>query len=93
MVNDFLSKMTDKVFGRLYPLFRTLDIIPLRKAYKGEKCYIGDIEDTGFYKATFIAGLRLPFHEIHHRLTDHLNISVCQIAPNDWRIFIGTEVL
>ena len=92
-VNDFLSKMTNEVFERLRPCFRILDNIPIRKAYTGEKCYTGDTEDIGFYEAAFIAGLRLPRSEIHHRLANHLGISICQIAPNTWRIFIRAKVL
>ena len=47
----------------------------------------------GFYKTTFIAGLRLPLTSLHHRLTAYMGVSVCQIAPNAWRIFIVAEVL
>ena len=92
-MNDFLSKMTNEVFVRLRPCFQILDDIPIRKAYKGEKCYIGDTEDIGFYEAAFITGLRSPFSEIHHQLANHLGISICQIAPNAWRIFIRAKVL
>ena len=88
-----LSQMTNEVFGRLHPCFRIPNDIPIRKAYKGEKCYTKDTEDIGFFEAAFIVELRLPFSEIHCRLADHLEISVFQIAPNAWRIFIRDEVL
>ena len=41
----------------------------------------------------FIAGLRLPLSTLHRRLAFYLGISVSQIAPNAWRIFIKAEVL
>ena len=85
--------MTNQVFGRLRPCFWIADDIPIRKAYKREKCYTRDTEDTSFFEAAFIMGLRLPFCEICCRLANHLDISVFQIAPNAWRIFIGDEVL
>ena len=56
-MNDFLSKTTDEVFRRLRPCFRLPNDVPIRKAYKWEKCYTRDTEDIGFYKADFIVGL------------------------------------
>lgn len=82
-----------EVFGNLGPRFQIPNDIPIRKAYKRKNCYTGDTEDTGFYKATFIVGLRLPLSDIYHQLADCLGISICQIALNAWRIFIGAEVL
>ena len=52
-----------------------------------------EMNDVGFYEAAFITRLRLPFSYLYHWLADYLGISVCQIAPNTWRIFIGVEVL
>ena len=37
--------------------------------------------------------MRLPFSYLHRWLADYLGISIYQIAPNAWRIFIGAEVL
>ena len=60
---------------------------------KKEKCYSRWTADVGFYEIGFIAGLRLPFTELHRWLADHLGVSIYQIYANAWRIFLGTEVL
>ena len=86
MVNNFPPRI-------IFPRFQIPEDIPIRKACKGEKCYLSKNEDVGFYKAAFIAVLRLPLTKIHHQLANYLGISVCQISPNAWRIFLGMEVL
>ena len=45
------------------------------------------------YDAMFVASLRLPLTALHCQLADFLGLSVSQIAPNAWRIFIGAEIL
>ena len=45
------------------------------------------------YDAMFIAGLRLPLTKLHRQLANYLSLSLSQIAPNAWRIFIGVEVI
>ena len=79
--------MTKEVFDRFHPCFQILDDVLIRKVDKGEKCYTGESYEVGFYKATFIVGLRLPFSHLYHWLTDHLGVSVNKMAPNAWRIF------
>ena len=49
--------------------------------------------DVGMYDAMFIAGLRLPLTKLHRQLANYLGLSLSQIAPNAWRIFIGVEVI
>lgn len=92
-VNNFLLKMINEVFRMLCPCFRIVDYILIRKAYKGEKCYRRDTKDTSFFEAAFIGRLRLPLSEIHRRLANHFGISVCQIAPNAWRILSDWSVV
>ena len=82
VVNNFPPRMIKYVFGRLRPRFQIPEHIPIRRACTGEKCYSSKNEDIGFYEATFIAVLRLPLTEIHHRLADYLGIFFCQISPN-----------
>ena len=65
LVNDFLSRMSNEVFSRLRPRFQIYDDIPLRMARKREKCCSRWTADVGFYEAVFLAGLRLPFIELH----------------------------
>ena len=45
------------------------------------------------YDAMFAARLRLPLMALHHQPTDFLGLSVSQITPNAWRIFISAEIL
>ena len=49
--------------------------------------------DVGMYNAMFAAGLRLPLMALHRQLVIFLGLSVSQIAPNAWRIFIRAEIL
>ena len=39
------------------------------------------------------AGLRFPLNSLHHELLQYLGLSVSQISPNAWRVFIAMEVL
>ena len=64
-VNGFLSKMSSNAFGRLHPRFQIPEDIPLRMTGKREKCYSSQMADVNFYKAIFIAGLRLLLSELH----------------------------
>ena len=41
----------------------------------------------------FTTGLRLPLTALHCQLANFLGLSINQIAPNAWRIFIGAEIL
>ena len=45
------------------------------------------------YDAMFTAGLRLPLMELHCQLANYLSLSISQLAPNAWRIFIGAKVI
>ena len=45
------------------------------------------------YNDMFAAGLRLPLTALHRQLVDFLGLSVSQITPNAWRIFISAEIL
>lgn len=92
-VNDFLPKMTSKIFKNLRDHFQIPDHIPICLPGKSEKCYSGETEDTGMYNATLAARLRLPLTVLHRQLVNFLGLSVSQIAPNAWRIFIRVEIL
>ena len=92
-VNDFLSTMSDKVFKTLRDRYQIPDDIPICLPGKFEKCYLERTADVGMYDAMFATGLRLPLIALHHQLANFLGLSVSQIAPNAWRIFIGAEIL
>ncbi|KAL0000260.1 hypothetical protein SO802_019862 [Lithocarpus litseifolius] len=93
IVNDFKPTMTSKVFNSLRDRYQIPDHIPLCLPRKFEKCYSGRVVDVGMYDAMFAAGLRLPLAALHRQLANFLGLFVSQIAPNAWRIFIGTEIL
>ena len=92
-VNDFLPTMLDKVFKTLQDRYQIPDDILIRLPGKFEKCYSGKTADVGMYDAMFTAGLRLPLTTLHRQLASFLGLSVSQIAPNAWRIFIRAEIL
>ena len=92
-VNNFLPKMSEKVFNKLHVCFQIPSHIPLRLSSKNKKCYSRQTVDISFYESVFIAGLRLPLTKLHCWLADYLSVSLCQIYPNAWRIFINAEVL
>ena len=39
------------------------------------------------------AGLRFPLSSLHHELLKYLGLSLNQVSPNAWRVFIAIEVL
>ena len=45
------------------------------------------------YDTMFAMGLGLPLMAQQRQLTNFLGLSVSQIAPNSWRIFIGVKIL
>ena len=92
IVNDFLPKMTTNIFKNLRDRFQIPNHIPIRFPGNFEKCYSGETADVGMYDAT-LAGLRLPLMALHRQLANFLGLSVNQITPNAWRIFIGVEIL
>ena len=51
------------------------------------------VDDVGVYEQAFKAGLRFPLNSLKRKLLQHLGLSVCQISPNAWRVFIAMEVL
>ncbi|KAK9998057.1 hypothetical protein SO802_017660 [Lithocarpus litseifolius] len=92
-VNHFLPSMTDKVFNLLRARYQIPDDIPIRLPLEKERCYSEKTADVGMYDAMFAAGLRLPLTALHRQLANYLGVSVSQIAPNAWRVFIGSEIL
>ena len=92
-VNKFLPMMSDKVFKGLRSHYQIPDHIPIRLPRKNERCYSGRTTDVGMYDAMFTAGLSLPLIALHRQLVDFLGLSVSQITPNAWRIFISAKIL
>ena len=65
-VNDFLPKMSGRVFKELHVRYQILDHIPIHLPRKSEKCYLRKTADVGMYDAMFIARLRLSLMALHH---------------------------
>ena len=93
MVNNFLLTMSDKVFKTSCGRYQILDNILIHLPRKFERCYSGKTANFGMYDAMFVAGLRLPLTAFHCQLASFLGLSISQIAPNAWRIFIEAEIL
>ena len=56
-------------------------------------CYYDEVDDLGVYEQALKAGLRFPLNTLKRELLQHLGLSVSQISPNAWRVFIVMEVL
>ena len=92
-VNDFLPTMTANIFKNLRDRYQIPDHIPIHLLGKFKKCYSRKTENVGMYDAMFVAGLRLPLTTLHCQLVNFLGLSINQIAPNAWKIFIRAEIL
>ena len=92
-MNDFYPTMSLKLFNNLHNRYQIPKHIPLHLPKKFEKCYLGRTAGVGMYDAMFTASLRLPLTELHRQLANYLGLSINQIAPNKWRIFIEAEVI
>ena len=92
-VNNFKPTMRTNIFKNLQDHYQISDHIPIHLLGKFEKCYSGKTVNIGMYDAMFEAGLRLSLTTLHLQLANFLGLSVSQIAPNAWRIFIGFEIL
>ena len=51
------------------------------------------MEGVGVYKQMLKAGLRFPLSSLHRDLLKHLGLSINQVSPNAWRVFLVVEVL
>ena len=92
-VNDFTSTIKEKHFNTLRANYQISNSIPIHLPYKSKKCYYERVEGVGVYKKMLKAGLRFPLSSLHHELLKYLGLSINQISPNAWKVFIATEVL
>ena len=93
MVNNFTSTIKEVHFKTLRAIYQIPDHIPIRLPYKSEKCYYDGVEDVGVYEQALKAGLRFPLNSLKRELLQYLGLSISQIPPNAWRVFIAMEVL
>ena len=92
-VHNFTSTIKEVHFKKLRAIYQIPDHIPIRLPYKLEKCYYDGVEDVGVYEQALKARLRFPLNTLKRELLQHLGLSVSQISPNAWRVFIAMEVL
>ena len=92
-VNNFTSTIKEAHFKTLREIYQIPDYIPIRLPYKSEKCYYNGMDDVGVYEQVLKAGLRFPLNSLKRELLKHLGLSVSQISPTAWRVFIAMEVL
>ena len=92
-VHNFRSTIKENHFNTFRDNFQIPDNIPIRLPYASEKCYYEGVEGVGVYEQMLKAGLRFPLSSLYSELLKHLGLSVNQISPNAWRVFIAREVL
>ena len=92
-VNNFVSTIKETHFKTLTANYQIPENIPIRLPYKSEKCYYDGIEGVGLYEQILKAGLRFPLSTLHRELFKCLGLSINQVSPNAWRIFIAMEIL
>ena len=92
-VHKFTSVIREKHFSTFRANFQIPDYIPIRLPYVSEKCYYDGVEGVGVYEQMLKVGLRFPLSILHRELLKYLGMSVNQISPNAWRVFIAMEIL
>ena len=92
-VNNFVSTIKENHFKTLRDNFQIPDNIPIHLPYKSEKCYYDGVEGVGVYEQMLKVGLRFPLSSLHRELLKYLGLSINQVSPNAWRVFITMEVL
>ena len=93
MVNNFVSTIKENHFKTLRENFQIPDNIPICLPYESEKCYYDKVEGVDVYEQMLKARLRFPLSSLHRELLECLGLSVNQVSPNAWRVFIAMEVL
>ena len=93
MVNNFTSMIKEAHFKTLRAIYQIPDYISICLPYKSEKCYYDGVDDVEVYEQVLKASLRFPLNSLKRELLQHLRLSVSQISPNAWRVFIAMEVL
>ena len=92
-VNNFTSTIKEVHFKTLRAIYQIPDHILICLPYKSEKCFYDRVDDVGVYEQALKAGLRFSLNSLKRELFQHLGLSVSQISPNAWRVFIAMEVL
>ena len=92
-VHKFISVIKEKHFSTFRAIFQIPNYISIRLPYVLEKCYYEGVDIVGVYEQVLKAGLRFPLSTLHRKLLKYLGLSITQISPNAWRVFIAMEIL
>ena len=92
-VNNITSTIKENHFKTFRDNYQIPDSITICQPYKSEKCYYDGVEGDRVYEQMLKARLRFPLSSLHRELLHYLGLSVNQISPNAWRVFIAMEVL
>ena len=92
-VDNFVSTIKENHFKTLRENYQISENIPICLPYKSEKCYYDCVGGVGVYEQMLKVGLRFPLSSLHCELFECLGLSVNQVSPNAWRIFIVMEIL
>ena len=92
-VNAFTSTIKEAHFKTLRANYQIPDYIHIRLPYKSKKCYYEGVDGVEVYEQVLKAGLRFPLNSLHRELLKYLGLSISQISPNAWRVFIAMKVL
>ena len=92
-VHKFTFVIKEKHFSTFRVNFQILDYILIHLSYVSEKCYYDGVEGVVVYEQMLKAGLRFPLSTLHRELLNYLGLSVTQLSPNAWRVYIAMEIL
>ena len=92
-VNHFVSTIKENHFKTLRENYQISENIPIGLPYKSKKCYYDGVAGVDVYEQILKVGLRFPSSSFHHELVKCLGLSVNQVSPNAWRIFIAMKIL
>ena len=87
-VHKFTFVIREKHFSTFRANFQIPGYILIRLLYVSEKCYYEGVEGVGVYEQMLKVGLRFPLSTLHRELLKYLVLSVTQISPNAWRVFM-----
>ena len=92
-VHNFTSTIKEKHFNTFRANFQIPDNISICLPYVSKKCYYKGVEAIRVYEQMLKAGLRFPLSTLHRELLKYLGLSITQLSPNTWRVFIAMEIL
>uniref|UniRef100_A0A2N9EW45 Major facilitator superfamily (MFS) profile domain-containing protein n=1 Tax=Fagus sylvatica TaxID=28930 RepID=A0A2N9EW45_FAGSY len=91
---SYLSKVVDSdELDRYRRKYQIPEDVVLRIPESDEVACSSRYGDVAFYEADFNAGIRFPMQPLMRELLDRLNLALGQLAPNAWRMVVGSMVM